>query len=50
MLAFYFRFVYSIKKQEGVDSMFQPQNIILKEIEDIYDELTPVEKILLTIF
>lgn len=24
--------------------MFQPQNIILKEIEDIYDELTPVEK------
>ena len=24
--------------------MFQPQNIILKEIEDIYDNLTPVEK------
>lgn len=24
--------------------MFQPQNVILKEIEDIYDELTPVEK------
>ena len=24
--------------------MFQPRNIILKEIEDIYDNLTPVEK------